>query len=116
LTSPLYGQILLPVELTTPAQETDVNISNSKALIDQLGEIKARIADLELQEKELKKAIIEMGTGAHDGDAYRATVVVSDRETLDMEAVREKLSAQFIRVHTSVKQVTSVRVVARTEA
>jgi hypothetical protein len=35
------------------------------------------------------------------------------RETLDMEAVREKLSPQFIRAHTRETPVRTLKVVAR---
>lgn len=82
-------------------------------LIDRLGELKAKIAELQSEEKALKTEIINLGEGAHDGDLFRATVSFSERETLDMEAVREKLSPQFIRAHTNLTPVTTVRVVAR---
>lgn len=81
--------------------------------IDALGEIKARIADLEKIEKDLRERVVAMGVGAHEGDTFRATVSVSEREKLDMDAVRQKLSPQFIRAHTTVSDVTMVRVVAR---
>lgn len=37
----------------------------------------------------------------------------SEPSTLDMDAVRAKLSPQFIAAHTTVNTVTCVRVVAR---
>ena len=88
--------------------------SNSKPLIDQLGRIKAKIAALTLIETGLRGQIVEMGVGAHEGDLFRATVSKSIRETLDMKAVRKKLSPQFIKANTNKTPVITVSVVART--
>lgn len=85
-------------------------------VIDRLGELKARIADLQAEEKKLRDEIIALGVGAHEGELFRASVSVSERETLDMAAVREKLSPQFIRAHTNVTPVTTVKIVARKAA
>ena len=90
--------------------------TNATKLIDDLGLIKAQIAELTKQESALKAAIVAMGEGAHDGDLFRATVSTSERETLDMAAVRDKLSPQFVAAHTKVSTVTCVKVVARVKA
>jgi hypothetical protein len=50
---------------------------------------------------------------AEEGELFRVTVTNAVRETLDMEAVREKLSPQFIRAHTKETFYTTVRVTAR---
>jgi hypothetical protein len=89
---------------------------NIRPLIDDLGRVKAQLADLARREKELKEQIVELGEGSHEGDLFRATVSFSERETLDMEAVREKLTSQFIRAHTRTTPVTTVRVAARVQA
>jgi hypothetical protein len=89
-------------------------MSNLASTIDRLGIIKAQMAELATEEKALKAVIIDHGPGAYEGDIFRATVSTSERETLDMAAVRAKLSPQFITAHTSVTEVTMVRVVART--
>jgi hypothetical protein len=81
--------------------------------IDALGAIKAQIADLEAQEAILREAVLALGDGKHEGELFRVTVTTVDRATLDMSAVRAKLSPQFITAHTIVKQVTSVKVAAR---
>lgn len=91
-------------------------MSNLKPTIDELGHIKAQIAELNRRKEELKELIIELGPGAHEGELFRATVSQFDREVLDMEAVRAKLSPQFIRAHTSLTPVTAVRVTARNNA
>ena len=87
--------------------------TNLKPLVDELGKLKAQIADLEIREKALADQLKAIGLGAYDGEQYRATVSFSERETLDMKVVREKLTPQFIRAHTRTTEVTTVRVVAR---
>ena len=87
--------------------------TNVTATVDRLGELKARIAELEREEKELRDTVVELGEGAYEGERYRVTVSNTERGTLDMEAVRKKLSDQFIRAHTKVKEVVVVRVTAR---
>jgi hypothetical protein len=86
---------------------------NLRPLIDDLGRIRAELAELSKRERELKDQLIGLGEGAYDGDLFRATVSRSERETLDMEAVRSKLTPQFVRAHTRVTPVTTVRVSAR---
>ena len=87
--------------------------TNLQATIDALGAIKAQIADLELKEKELKKALGDLAPGAYEGDLFRLTISETDRETLDMKAVREKLTPQFITAHTNVTEVRTLKVSAR---
>jgi hypothetical protein len=90
--------------------------TNLTTTIDRLGEIMAQIAELSKLERELKDVMIAAGIGAHDGELFRVTVSQYERETLDLAAVREKLSPQFLRAHTNVTPVTTVRVVARKAA
>jgi hypothetical protein len=86
---------------------------NNASLVDQLGRLQAQIADLEAKEKALKAALVAAGVGAYEGELFRATVSASERSTLDMAAVREKLSPQFLRAHTKVTPVNTVRVSAK---
>lgn len=88
-------------------------MTNLSPTIDRLGVLKATIATLEVEEKALKAVLIENGVGAYEGDLFRVTVSETERANLDMKAVREKLSDQFIRCHTTFTQIISVRVVAR---
>lgn len=99
-----------------PATVTMTTNSNYGILVDELGRLKAQIADLEAREKELKAALEAFGPGAYEGALFRATISDSVRATLDMVAVRAKLSAQFIRAHTTERAVRTVRVVARNGA
>jgi hypothetical protein len=91
-------------------------MNNLTSTIDQLGVIKAQIAELKAQEEALRAVLVEQGPGAYEGELFRATVSESERSTLDMAAVRAKLSPQFIRAHTIITDVVTVRVAARTNA
>ena len=82
--------------------------------IDRMGQLKAQMASLETEYDKLKATLVEeVGVGAFEGEMFRVSVSVSSRETLDMEAVRNHLSPQFIRAHTKVSETTTVRVTAR---
>ena len=87
--------------------------NNVTTAVDRLGQLKALIAELKTEETALKGILIENGPGAYDGDLFRATVTEAERATLDLKAVRAKLTPQFIAAHTNVTDVTTVRVVAR---
>jgi hypothetical protein len=82
-------------------------------IVDRLGLVKAQIAKLTLEEKDLKGVLASHGAGAYEGELYRATVSHSELETLDMDAVRAKLSRKFIEGHTKTTPVITVRVFAR---
>lgn len=88
-------------------------MSNLSPIIDELGVLKAQIANLEAQEKALKDQLIELGAGCYEGQVFKVTVSVAERSNLDMKAVRAKLSPQFITAHTTITTVKSVRVVSR---
>ena len=60
--------------------------------IDQLGELKAQIADLKALEDKLAKGIKDRGAGKHEGDLFSATVsAVDDRWSADSKAIAAKL-------------------------
>lgn len=95
-------------------------MSNLTSAIDQLGTLRAQIADLEKREAELKAIIVAQGAGAYEGNLYRVTVSQSERWGWDKVAkerieqiAREQLSPQYITAHTTVTPVVTVRVVAR---
>jgi hypothetical protein len=87
--------------------------TNLQKLIDDYGILKARVAELAIAEKALKAALADLGPGAYEGERFRLSVSESTRETLDMDAVREHLSRQFVQAHTVVTPVRTLRVAAR---
>lgn len=87
--------------------------TNLTATIDALGALKAQIAELTKQEKALKVALGDLAPGAYEGELFRLSISDSVRCTLDMDAVREKLSPQFITAHTRETEVRTLKVSAR---
>lgn len=83
---------------------------------DALLTLKAAIADLEAKAAIERARLIAMGQGAHEGDLARASVSTADRETIDWKAIAAKFSPsrQLVAAYTESKEVTTVRVVART--
>lgn len=68
------------------------SLAHNMCNIDQLGEVKAQIADLTAVADALSKEIKNLGAGSHDGDLFTATVVVVDeRWSTDPKAVEAKL-------------------------
>ena len=88
-------------------------MTNLTDTIDTLGHLLAQIADLTKRADAIKSSLRELGDGAYEGELFRVSVSTSQRETLDMKAVREKLSPQFIRAHTNVTDVVTVKCAAR---
>jgi hypothetical protein len=88
--------------------------SNLTAAIDDLGRLLAEKAALELKIKAIKADLGELEDGAYEGDLFRVTVTHSTRDTLDMKAVRAKLSRQFIQANTTTSEVVTINCKART--
>jgi hypothetical protein len=84
-------------------------ISNVHAA-DRLGDIRAQIAELKAVEEAIVSEVKSLGAGAHEGDAYRATVSeVADRETLDPKAMEAKLRELGVDGRWFVKNTKTVR-------
>ena len=86
------------------------------AAVDEIGVLKAAIAPLEAKLKALQAKLKAVGDGRYEGLLYDATVFTSERSTLDMAAVKEKLSVQFLTAHTSVTEVVTIKVTAKKTA
>jgi hypothetical protein len=82
-------------------------------LVDSLGALLAQSAELNKQISAIKKKLKEQGLGAYEGELFRVTVSESISYKLDMDAVRAKLSPQFIRAHEYPVTKVDVRCVAR---
>ena len=83
------------------------------AAVDEIGLLKAQIAPLEAALKAAQAKLKEHGDGRYEGTLWAATVSTSERATLDLDAVREKLSVQFLTAHTRTTEVVTVRVTAK---
>ena len=90
-------------------------------LVDDLGNVKAKIASLKSIETELKEALVfkadKVDGGEFLGQDYRATVSHTDRVVIGWRAVVEALpdsghKTKLINKNTSHTEVTTVRVSA----
>lgn len=83
--------------------------------VDQLAIVRAQIADLKKTEEKLKSTL-ESSFGPDqviDGDAFRATLVIQFRESLDTAKVREFLHPNQLRAATRVSEIHSIKLTAR---
>ena len=87
------------------------------AAVDRLALIKAQMAQLSAEEKQLKESLSASGLDAIDGTAHRAAVShCAGRVSIDWETIAAKFSPsrQLIAAHTSTgAPYTVVRVSAR---
>jgi hypothetical protein len=100
----------------TAPQPGAISLDRARALVDMLGKLKASASDIEREAKAARRELIKLvGTNTQiEGADYRAAISHQVRETLDMEAVREKLSPQFISAHTKATEYDRVDISART--
>lgn len=80
-------------------------------IVDKMGALKAAMAPLEREYKALGAQL--GGAGRYEGVLWDATVSVYDRNSLDMDAVRAKLSHQFITANTTTTEVRKVKMSAK---
>ncbi len=88
-------------------------------IVDDLGRLKAEIADLEVRKGELEDVLVESGEAEIDGRLFRATVSIYDRATVAWKKIAKKLKAsrQLIKANTAEPvEVITVKVVARKAA
>lgn len=87
------------------------------SLVDQLGQLKAQIAALRLQEASLKALLGESGLAVAEGLQFRAAISHIDaKPTIDWRAIAEHFnpSRQLVTAHTTWGEPSvTVRVSAR---
>jgi hypothetical protein len=86
----------------------------TRKLVDDLGILKAQMAELAKKEADIKAKLLATGLIAMEGYAYRAVVVTVDRTTLDTAIVKGFLTPVQITKASKTTPVTSIRVNART--
>jgi hypothetical protein len=91
-------------------------MDNLKTVTDELGLIKAQIAEMTKKEKALADILKASGYAEIDGDLFRAAIVWTERVTLNSDRVREMLSAEDVAYCEQKAEVMSVRVSARKKA
>lgn len=95
--------------MTTPTKE------ERAAMIDKLGQLEAKIADIEAQAKPIKERLkTTCQPGIYDGRLFRAVITQFERKVLDLDAVRARLPAAWLARHTKMVAVTALSIRART--
>jgi hypothetical protein len=79
-------------------------------MADRMGAIKIVLAQLEREQAEIKQQFIDHGLAQYDGQDYRVTLTETVRHTLDMKAVRAKLSKAWQEAHTNTTHVIQMHV------
>ena len=82
-------------------------------IVDRIGALKAQIAPLEKQLKKLQDELKARGAGRYEGELFDASVYNVERSTLDQDAVRAKLSPQFLAAHTKVSESLTIKLTAK---
>lgn len=88
-------------------------LMNPAALVDEIGQLKAEIAPLKKRLDMLSDVLKSKGDGNYAGALYDANVATSIRSLLDMDAVRAKLSPQFMAAHSTESESIILRVTAK---
>ena len=87
------------------------------AMADELGGLKARIADLQIREKQIKEMLSGCGYQSVEGQQYRASIAWSDgRISIDWRAIAEHFnpSRQLVTAHSSTGEAfATIKVSAR---
>jgi hypothetical protein len=91
------------------------NEANLTGLADELGIIRAQMADLKGREKDIREVLIAADVHTIEDEQFRAVVVESLRTTVNWKDVAAKLkpSRQLVTAHTTERPVISIRVNAR---
>lgn len=86
-----------------------------QSVVDQLGQVKAQLAELEAIEAGLRKQLVEAGVEAVEGRLFRATVSTFEATNVNWKGLVEQLAPpeRLVKKFTSTAQRTTVKVVAR---
>ena len=71
------------------------------SIIDKLASLRAEIQKLKEEEAKIVDHLKSRGAGVYEGQLHYVVVSEVTRKTLDMKAVRAKLSRQFIQANTN---------------
>lgn len=92
----------------------DFTAAHFAKVVDNLGLVKAEIAELKKKEKALEKVLKASGLTAVDGDFYRATVSAYTRTSVDYKGIALKLKASnyMLKAYSKISNVVKVAVKA----
>src|SRR3954451_24372906 len=80
------------------------------ALVDQLGGLKAAIADLEKRQKALRDELLSRAVERVEGAQFGASITQSVRWTLDTKALKAEMGGDWYDRHCRQSTVTTVNI------
>lgn len=88
-------------------------MTKNRRLVDQLGDIRSEITDLEKKADKIREEILAQGEAALDGDDYQGAIKAFERESLDSKAIIAWYGRQELERFLKVTQVTTLYVKRR---
>lgn len=86
---------------------------NLAALIDALGDVRNKQAELEAKEKELKENLAELDAGAYTGHEFVLVISTPERAVFDQKAAKEELGQAWVDAHTTKVPYRTLKLSAR---
>lgn len=77
-------------------------------LVDELGIINQRIAELQESASRMKAELIARGIGVYEGDEFVAEVQSYDRENISAPLVRKFADPEFVASVTTIQHINAV--------
>jgi hypothetical protein len=90
---------------TTTAKPVAITTS----MVDELASVRDQLKALTAREKHLKEIFRKGGEAIYRGDQHQIEIKFTTRPQLDMDAVRAKLSAEWIAANTGEVEVMNIR-------
>jgi|SRR5579872_199198 len=103
----------MTIQINSTTDAEAAAIFNSSNAVDELGLIKAQIAELEQKEKALTDALKATGQTSFAGTFYDCSVSSTERETVDTKALRADLGEELIKPYIKTKPVVTLRLTAK---
>ena len=93
---------------------TNLRKVSQSAMVDQLGDLRARIKHWKDEAKDIENALIKRGLSVLEGRLFVATVIESERKIVDWQKIAKDLGAsnQKISANTRKFDVTAIKVTA----
>ncbi len=101
------------MQITNTIEAQAAALFNSQNAVDELGLIKAQIAELQQKEKALADALKATGLNSFAGTFFDCSISRSERETVDTKALRADLGEELIKPYIKSTEVVSLRLVAK---
>jgi ABC-type sugar transport system ATPase subunit len=81
--------------------------------VDELADVKAKIAELQVREKALVAALKALGKDRVIGTLHECTISLSERETVDTKSLRADLGEDIIQPYLRRTLVETLKVTGR---